>query len=122
MPTPIIMPIAEVADRFTIALLKAERLGAEGKQFHGQADYYNAGLDHSDPQLKELVADLYEINGLMWDAEHEIRKGKDDDLGLAEIGRRALLIRDLNRRRISIKNQIAKHTGSGFQDCKMNYA
>ena len=122
MPTPITMPIPEVADRFTIAKLKSERLGHEGQAFLEQVRFYQAGLDLEDPNLVKLVEDLYEINSMMWDAEHAIRKGQDDDLGLVEIGRRALRIRDLNRKRITIKNLIAAHTRSGFQDAKMNYA
>jgi hypothetical protein len=31
-------------------------------------------------------------------------------------------VRDLNRERMSIKNDITDLTGEGFKDCKMNYA
>ena len=58
----------------------------------------------------------------MWDAEHAIRKGQDENLGLEEIGRRAIHIRDLNRIRMKVKNDIIELTGDGFKDCKMNYA
>jgi len=58
----------------------------------------------------------------MWDAEYDIRKGLDEKLGLEEIGRRALLIRDLNKKRVSVKNQITKIVKQPeFQDCKMNH-
>lgn len=122
MPTPIVMPIPEVADRYTIALLKSQRLPDESEEFGEQAQFYRAGLDLTDPHLTKLVEDLYEINALMWDAEYDIRRGQDDELGLAEIGRRALRIRNLNRSRVTIKNLIARHTGSGFLDAKVNYA
>ena len=125
MIRPVFTPIPEVADRYTIALLKIERLRADEidmDDMRKQIDYYRAGLDLENLELAKLVEDLYDINGAMWDAEHAIRKGQDENLGLEEIGRRALHIRDLNRNRMKIKNDIIELTGDGFKDCKMNYA
>ena len=125
MATPIITPLPEVADRYSIALLKIERLDASEidiDDMQKQIDYYKKGLDLDSPDLAKLVDDLYDINGKMWDAEHAIRKGQDDGLGLEEIGRRAIHIRDLNRIRMKVKNDIIELTGDGFKDCKMNYA
>ncbi len=117
------MPLNEVADKYTIAKLKYERLPDENLEaLSQQIQYYAAGLDFADTALGNLVGRLYEINGHMWDAEHAIRLGQDQSLGLEEIGRRALHIRDLNLTRMQIKNLIAEHTGSGFQEVKMNYA
>jgi uncharacterized protein YxjI len=88
-----------------------------------QIDYYASGVDWAFPGLSELVAQLLKINGEMWDAEWAIRKGLDADLGLDEIGRRALRIRDLNRVRVAVKNQIAQLVDQPeFLDCKMNHA
>ncbi len=120
----IITPIPEVADRYTIARLKSERLDVDQidiEEMQRQIDYYKEGLDLTNPVLARLVDQLYFINGKMWDAEFEIRKGQDDQLGDAEIGKRALVIRDLNRERMKIKNDIIDLTGDGFKDCKMNY-
>ena len=125
MVKPIVTPVPEVADRYTIALLKIERLGSDEidmDEMRKQIDYYREGLKLEDPELAILVNDLYEINGKMWDAEYAIRKGQDEKLGLEEIGRRALQIRDLNRIRMKVKNDIIELTGDGFKDCKMNYA
>ena len=125
MVKPIITPIPEVADRYTIALLKIERLDPseiDVDDMNKQIDYYKQGLDLNNPELSSLVEDLYQINGQMWDAEHAIRKGQDENLGLDEIGRRAIKIRDLNRIRMKVKNDIIELTGDGFKDCKMNYA
>jgi hypothetical protein len=41
---------------------------------------------------------------------------------LNEVGSRALRVRDLNRIRMKVKNDIIDLTGNGFKDCKMNYA
>ena len=125
MVKPIITPVPEVADRYTIALLKIERLGSDEidiDDMRKQIDYYREGLKLEDPELAQLVENLYEINGEMWNAEYAIRKGQDENLGLEEIGRRALQIRDLNRIRMKVKNDIIELTGDGFKDCKMNYA
>jgi|TARA_R110000824_G_scaffold304281_4_gene492098 hypothetical protein len=122
---PIITPIPEVADRYTIALLKIQRLDAseiDVDEMQRQIDYYKEGLDLDNPKLANLVDKLYHVNGLMWDAEHAIRKGQDEGLGLEEIGTRAIHIRDLNRDRMKVKNDIIDLTGDGFKDAKMNYA
>ena len=122
---PIITPIPEVADRYTIALLKIQRLDAseiDVDEMQRQIDYYKEGLDLDNPELANLVDKLYHVNGLMWDAEHAIRKGQDEGLGLEEIGTRAIHIRDLNRDRMQVKNDIIDLTGDGFKDAKMNYA
>ena len=122
---PIITPIPEVADRYTIALLKSERLDTteiDPDDMQRQINYYRSGLDLDNPNLNDLVNELYKANASIWDAEHDIRKGQDEDLGFEEIGRRAIRIRDLNRIRMKVKNDIIDLTGDGFRECKMNYA
>ena len=87
-----------------------------------QLEYYKKGIDFSNTKLIKLSEDLYNINGRIWDTEGSIRAGLDDELGYDEIGKRAVRVRDLNRERMSIKNDITDLTGEGFKDCKMNYA
>ena len=120
------MPICELADRLTIAQLKKERLPdseIDKNNLQKQIEYFEEGVDKTNQELAKAILDLKEINGKMWDAEHAIRKGLDEDLGLSEIGRRALKIRDLNRVRVSIKNKITEIAGQPeFADCKMNHA
>lgn len=122
----IAMPIAELCDRLTIAQLKLERLSDDEinkSELQKQIEYYESGVDTKNKVLVKLVLDLHEINGKMWDAEYAIRKGLDEDLGLKEIGRRALKIRDLNRVRVKVKNEITDVVGQPeFKDCKMNHA
>ena len=123
---PIVTPMPEVVDRYTIAMLKIERLSQDEidvKDMQRQIDYYKTGIDFSNVELRKLVEALYDINGKMWDAEYAIRKGLDSDLGLEEIGRRALKIRNLNRVRVKVKNDITEEAGQPeFKDCKMNHA
>ena len=120
------MPICELCDRLTIAQLKLDRLPDEEIDKVGlqkQIEYYESGIDEKNKRLMVLLLKLHKINGLMWDAEYAIRKGLDADLGLEEIGRRAIHIRDLNRDRVAIKNEITVLADQPeFQDCKMNHA
>ena len=118
------MPLAEVIDRFVIVKLKAERIKTEDKKDEYEhykkvlEDYKKQGLDIK----QEWINKLYEANAKIWDLEHDIRKGKEGLLGLEEVGRRAIQIREINKIRISIKNEIVEATGSGFKDIKMNHA
>lgn len=123
---PVVMPICELCDRYTIAQLKMERLPDSEIDKDGlrrQLAYYEKGIDRSLPGMPDLLCNLLEINSYIWDAEAAIRQGLDTNLGLDEIGNRALRIRDLNRMRITIKNQITQLAGQpDFVDCKMNHA
>jgi hypothetical protein len=122
---PIPMPICELCDRLTIAILKAERLSDDEIDKDGldkQIAYYAEGIDQNNLDLQLLIDKLLQANKKMWDAEHAIRKGLDEDLGLEEIGRRAINIRDYNRERVAIKNDIADLVSQPeFKDCKMNH-
>lgn len=118
------MPLAEVIDRFVIVKLKTERIKTEDKK--EEYEHYKKVLEDYKKQginiKQEWIDRLYEANGKIWDLEHDIRKGKEGLLGLEEVGRRAIQIREINKTRISIKNEIVEKTGSGFKDIKMNHA
>ena len=120
------MPICELCDRLTIAQLKLDRLPDDEIDKVGlqkQIEYYESGIDEKNKERLTQLLKLHKVNGLMWDAEYAIRKGLDADLGLEEIGRRAIHIRDLNRDRVAIKNEITVLADQPeFQDCKMNHA
>ena len=120
MPATIPMSIAEVADRYTIALLKLGRLPDEPPGPLGeQIQHYAAGLDPTDPAINGAVLQLLQINGQIWDAEASIRNCSLTDL--TEIGRLAVLVRDLNKTRCSVKNAINRLTKTGFDEVKVNY-
>ena len=112
------MPISEVADRYSIALLKQERASADNQieidTLHEELVTYSNSL--------EFVIKLKEVNGKIWDLESDIRKGKESELGLEEVGRRAIMIRELNKIRVGYKNEMVKIYGEGFEDIKMNHA
>ncbi len=118
------MPLAEVIDRFVIVRLKKERIKTENKTDEYEhykkvlEDYKKQGMDIK----QEWIEKLYEANGKIWDLESDLRKGKEGLLGLEEVGKRAIQIREINKIRISIKNKIVEETNSGFKDIKMNHA
>lgn len=123
---PIAMPICELCDRLTIAQLKMQRLPDDELDKAGlreQTAYYWSGVDPDNAKLQDLIHLLRDVNGQIWDAEWAIRLGMDDRLGLEEIGRRAIAVRDLNRKRVAIKNKITELVNQpAFLDCKMNHA
>ncbi len=128
--------VADICDRYTINRLKIERLGIESpvaksanarfvpsvseefKVLEREIKNYRKKNYFSDRWLNEL----YIINGKIWDLEADIRKGKERQLGLEDVGRRAIAIRDLNKSRIAVKNLITKKTRTGFTDVKVNHA
>ena len=118
------MPLPEIIDRMSIVKLKIERIGEP--HLKKELEEYKKAIkefENKDIKIKEKWFDeLYEINRKIWDLEADIRKGKENLLGLEEVGRRAIAIRELNKKRIAIKNQIVEETGSGFKDVKMNHA
>lgn len=108
----------ELVDRYSIVKLKSERttvdcsdeftaLAKEISQTEGLVDY---------------VEELYTINGMIWDLESDIRRGKEGELGLEEVGRRAIAIRELNGKRVASKNKINTAYNSGFTETKINHA
>ena len=111
------MPLSEIADRLSILHLKMQRLPHNDKVAR-EFDAYSAE-SHEVPPL--YVHRLYEVNGKIWDLEADIRQGKEGTLGLEEVGRRALAIRDLNAQRIAIKNELAAALGE-FIEVKGNHA
>jgi len=126
MPELIIMPPSEVADRYTIAKLKLERLGDQmdpelREEFEKQVFRLKGGLDWDDERLVELTNDLYDMNAKQWDTEGAFRAGLLDDSDMAALGRLAIEVRDINCARNRIKNLIVEHTGQGWKDVKMNY-
>jgi hypothetical protein len=112
------MPISEIADRYSIALLKRERADADNQL---EIDTLHAELIKYEGTL-EFIMKLKEANGKIWDLESDIRKGKEAELGLEEVGRRAIQIRELNKIRVGYKNEMVKIYGEGFEDIKMNHA
>ena len=117
------MPIGEILDRYSIAILKKERANAENQQeiedLTKEIESYKS--THNE-FVEELIGKLIETNGKIWDLESDIRKGKEGELGLEEVGRRAIKIREFNKIRVGYKNDTVEVFGEGYKDIKMNHA
>jgi hypothetical protein len=72
-------------------------------------------------EMIKCYRDLYKINGEIWKLESDIRRGKEGELGLEEVGRRALAIRDINNKRISTQNGLIEKLG-GYKNIKGQHA
>lgn len=61
------------------------------------------------------------MNRMIWELENELRKGLfDDEQGLKEHGKRAIKIRDFNKKRIEYKNLINDVT-KNFKETKLQH-
>lgn len=110
--------LGDLADRYSILKLKTERTDANCKE------ELNAILQEikDNSQLTSFIDRLYEVNGQIWDLESDIRKGKEGILGLEEVGRRAIAIRNFNNKRVSIKNEINTLFKTGYTEIKVDHA
>lgn len=110
---------ADIADRFSILDLKMDRLPEEMREqvIEEHRAYQRAVFEENIPI--EACCRLKEINGKIWDLEYDIRMGKlanpKTESEFAEIGRRALAIRDLNAQRIAEKNSITAFMGGHME-------
>ncbi len=106
-------PIAELIDRYSILLLKKERL-PENPVIEFDLLRHTKGISeikHLPVLVQQWVDHLKEINGQIWDLEADIRAGREGEMPLEEVGRRAIKLRDLNAERIRRKNNIAYLVG-----------
>ena len=116
------MPLPEILDRLSILKLKIERIGEP--HLKKELEEYEHALEEFRTRVKiddSWLDELYSINSQIWDLESDIRRGKEGELGLEEVGRRAIAIRELNKKRIAVKNKVIDCTGIGFRDVKMNH-
>lgn len=125
------MPLADIIDRYTILKLKVERIGGltpdqiinEKPFLEKEFNLYKQAIDEFRQKginiREDLIKELYDINAKSWDMESDIRHGKEGLLGLEEVGRRAIMLRDFNKERIAVKNKIVEETGVGFREVKI---
>jgi len=114
-------PISEILDRYSIALLKKERLNIDNNQEIKDLSTEINNYRNINKIVDEYIVKLKDINGKIWDLEFDIRKGKEGELGLEEVGRRAILIRENNKIRVGYKNEIVELFNVGYKDIKMNH-
>ncbi|MCH2652436.1 MAG: hypothetical protein MKZ82_05180 [Gammaproteobacteria bacterium] len=109
------MPLSEIIDRYTITLLKSQRTDEDVSE---ELNAYKKEIPNGK-SIDVFIDRMYEINGKIWDTEGDIRRGVD--MPLEEVGRLALIVRDLNQIRNGIKGEIVDEFAEGFKEIKVNY-
>lgn len=112
------LPIIELVDRYTIASIKYEKNLHNDLEFN----YYRSQMDQLDISvIKHDLDELKNIHLAIWDLEKELKSGCEDQLPLEEIGRRAIRIRNMNNRRVEIKNRMADRLGCPIREIKKDH-
>lgn len=103
------MPIAEVADKATILLLKIN---------HGMPTEEN--LTEYQDEIKDVdCTDLTAINTKMWEIENLISRELMTSKNIEQVGHYYLHLRDLTKQRVAAKNKIAAEHGGPME--RKNY-
>jgi hypothetical protein len=114
---------ADILDRASIARLKAENIGndenhREDSVFTDEVNKY--AMENPNYPILMFFDLLYKINKLIWKLEFDLRQGKLDG-ALAEVGRRAIEIREHNNLRVQTKNIVNTLMKEGFIDIKRGH-
>lgn len=120
--TNICMSLGDVVDRLTI-LSRKIFFGEEGA--YKEHTYLCEGIDKLSIRLAgALLASIIRINQMnieIWNLENAIRNDTEDKMDNAEVGKRAKMIRDYNKKRIEHKNEINRITGLGYREFKIKH-
>jgi hypothetical protein len=112
-------PVSELIDRLCIARLKWEktRLNAEELEWYEQ-EWRKLP---ETAELEPLVQRLSAVHREIWNLEWQLKSGVEHELGLEEIGKRAIKIRDWNNQRIRIKNEAADRAHCPIREIKQDH-
>lgn len=111
-------PIGELIDRYCIAQLKYQRTQKNLEEFQ----YYSEQITAFDiAKIDKEIKELYDVHCEIWDLESLLKSGLEQHVELAVIGQRAIDIRNLNNRRIVIKNRIAEIFGCAVREIKQDH-
>jgi hypothetical protein len=120
------LPELELIDRLCIARIKHERTGG-GNQ--AELDWYEARHQELRARLtadqcetlEYNIVEITRIHNQIWNLEWQLKSGVEHLLSLAEIGQRAIAIRDWNNKRITYKNSIAELFGLELREIKTDH-
>jgi hypothetical protein len=109
-------PIIELVDRYCIAKLKFAKLGNNKEEL----DFYTEQLSNIDFELiKNELDQLYQVHAEVWDLEDDFKKFRVEHMyDLAEVGRRALHVRDIMHKRYDLKNKMAEKLNDPVREMK----
>ena len=126
----------DIIDRWSIAKLKAERIGTDENKKELEAfDVEVAELKnkHKNMEWQKILDLILSINDNIWQLESGLKSGKeelknpcyifdkDNKEALSNIGAATILIRNFNNLRVQFKNLINAMVNEGFQDAKVNH-
>jgi hypothetical protein len=113
-----VFPVIELVDRYAIAQLKFDKTQANKLEL----EFYAEQLKSFDlTQIQDELTELYNAHSQIWSLESELKTGREAELALEEIGRRAIAIRDHNNKRIALKNLIAEKLGCVVREIKKDH-
>ena len=115
--TPI-FPIIELVDRLAIAEVKFKRTKANEEELLW---YMNQALRIDLTLIVDEYENLKLIHNEIWELEALLKTGRESELSLEEIGRRAIAIRDHNNKRVTLKNIIAEKLNCSVREIKQDH-
>jgi hypothetical protein len=113
-----IFPIIELVDRLVIAEIKFQRIGSNVEEL---AWYKNQAANIDISKIANEYETLKQIHNEIWKLESELKSGREAELSLEEIGRRAIAIRDHNNKRVALKNLIAEKLSCPVREIKKDH-
>lgn len=115
--TPV-FPIIELVDRLAIAEVKFKRTKANEEELLW---YMNEAIRIDLTEIVAEYEDLKRIHDEIWELEAELKTGREAELSLEEIGRRAIVIRDYNNKRVKLKNAMAEKLNCPVREIKQDH-
>jgi hypothetical protein len=113
-----IFPVIELVDRLAIAEVKFKRTKANEEELLW---YMNQALRIDIGEIVDEYENLKQIHNEIWDLEAELKTGREAELSLEEIGRRAIAIRDHNNKRVALKNSMAAKLNCAVREIKQDH-
>lgn len=123
--TNIQMSLGDAIDRVTILSRKIYfGESAAIKEFEYLTECIDKLQLHLSGAILACIVRITSINIDIWNLENELRRGDKeflDKMGYEEIGKRAIMIRDLNKKRVEFKNEVNRLTEMGFREFKIKH-
>jgi len=111
-------PIIELVDRLAIAEVKFQRTRANEEELL----WYRDQALHIDlTQIVNEYEDLKRTHNEIWELEALLKTGREAELPLEEIGKRAIAIRDHNNKRVALKNTMAEKLNCPVREIKKDH-
>jgi hypothetical protein len=113
-----VFPIIELVDRLAIAEIKFKRTKANEEELLW---YINQAVRIDLTLIVDEYENLKTIHNEIWELEALLKTGRESELSLEEIGRRAIAIRDYNNKRVALKNLMAEKLNCPVREIKKDH-